>query len=230
MSLVNVYLEHDRALIGFDTLSSAMEAPPAAGVAEALERFKTGLHMSKCAFLAHANVALAHRGDAMLAVGVCSAVQLNFLSDFDAIAEAMPQLLAQAYAQVTTYRKQFGIEQFSGAEVILVGWSHALNRMQGVRWIRWPTDQGFTASQVGKALMLPDAEWEQTPDVPDSAEQMERIARDQVAYVRAKHAGYNCGGRLLLAELTRDTMSVRTIADLEAPPQAAIRPLATSGS
>lgn len=45
---------------------------------------------------------------------------------------------------------------------------------------------------------------------------MERIARDQVAYVRSNHPGYNCGGRLLLAELTRDTLSVRTIAELEA--------------
>jgi hypothetical protein len=90
--------------------------------------------------------------------------------------------------------------------------------MQGVRWLRWPQDKGFAASPVGHALLLPDAEWAQTPDVPDSAEQMERIARDQVAYVRAQHPGYNCGGRLLLAELTRDTLSVRTVADLEQPP------------
>ncbi len=217
MSLVNIYMEHDRALIGFDTLSSAMEAPPAAGVAEALQRIHAGAHMSKCSFLAHANVALAHRGDAMFAVGVCSALQLNLLADFDAMTAAMPELLAQTFAQVTGYRKQFAIEQFPGAEVILVGWSRALNRMEGVRWLRWPTDKGFAASPVGKALMLPDAEWPQTPDAPDTAEKMEAIARDQVAYVRREHAGYNCGGRLLLAELTRDTLNVRTIADLESP-------------
>jgi hypothetical protein len=218
MSLVNVYMEHDRALIGFDTLSSAMEAPPVAGVDAALARFKTGLHMSKCTFLAHANVAIAHRGDAMLAVGVCSAVQLNALPDFDAMTEAMPQLLAQSHAQVTAFRKQqMGIDGFPGAEIILVGWSRALNRMEGVRWLRWPTDKGFSASPVGKALMLPDAEWPQTPDAPDTAEKMEAIARDQVAYVRREHAGYNCGGRLLLAELTRDTLNVHTIADLESP-------------
>lgn len=217
MSLVNIYMEHDRALIGFDTLCSAMEVPPAVGVAEALQRIHTGVHMSKCSFLAHANVALAHRGDAMFAVGVCSALQLNLLADFDAMTEAMPELLAQTFAQVTGYRKQFSVEQFPGAEVILVGWSRALNRMEGVRWLRWPTDKGFAASPVGKALMLPDAEWPQTPDAPDTAEKMEAVARDQVAYVRREHAGYNCGGRLLLAELTRDTLSVRTIADLESP-------------
>ncbi len=221
MSLANVYLEHDRALIGFDTLSSAMEAPSSMpGVAEVMAQFNAGVHMTKCTFLPHANVALAHRGDAMLAVGVCSAIQLNALPDFDAMAEAMPQLLAQTFAQVTAHRKQaLGIEQFPGAEIILVGWSAALNRMEAVRWVRWPQDKGFAASPVGKVLMLPDAEWEQKPDAPDTAERMEAVARDQVAYVRRKHPGYNCGGRLLLAELTRDTLSVRTVADLEAPPR-----------
>ncbi|HTM78927.1 MAG TPA: hypothetical protein VL133_15035 [Devosia sp.] len=235
MSIVNVVMERERALIGFDTLSSAMQALPdgVPGVAEVMARFNGGIHMSKCLFLPHANVALAHRGDAMLAVSVGSAIQLAALSDFDAIVEAMPQLLAQSFAQVTALRKQqLGIEQFAGAEVILVGWSPALKRMEAVRWLRWPQDNGFAGSPVGHALLLPDAEWEQTPDVPDSAEQMERIARDQVAYVRAKHAGYNCGGRLLLAELTRDTLSVRTIADLEAPPQGvrAVESLDGSGS
>jgi hypothetical protein len=164
----------------------------------------------------------------MLAVSVCSAVQLNGLPDFDAMVEAMPGLLAQTFAQVTTYRKQMGIDQFHGAELILVGWSRALNRMEGVRWVRWPHDAGFRASPVGKALMLPDAEWSQTPDAPDTAEKMEAIARDQVAYVRREHAGYNCGGRLLLAELTRDTLNVRTIADLEQPPQNPLRRLAVA--
>lgn len=221
MSLVNVHLEHDRALIAFDTLTSAMQAPPANGVAEALARFSAGLHMSKCAFLPHANVAMAHRGDAMLAVNAFSAVQISALADFDAIAEAMPQVLAQSFAQVTAFRKQhLGIDDFAGSEIILVGWSPALKRMLAVRWVRWPKDGGFAASQVVSPLILPDAEWEQDPKA-DTAEKMEAIARDQVAYVRREHPGYNCGGRLLLAELTRDSLSVRTIADLETPELAA---------
>lgn len=233
MSLVNIHLERDRALIGFDTLTSRMNAPTTLSVADAIkvaQAFDSGVHMSKCTFLTHANVAVAHRGDAMLAVNVCSALQMSLLSDLDAMTEAMPQLLAQAYAQVTAFRKQqMGIDDFHGAEIILVGWSPALNRMEGVRWVRWPQDKGFAASPVGKELILPDAEWEQKPDAPDTAEKMEAIARDQVAYVRRKYPGYNCGGRLLLAELTRDTLSVRTIADLEAPPPP-IQPLATSDS
>lgn len=217
MSLINLCLEHDCALISYDTLSSVM--PGASVPSSAIDQLLAGgVHMSKCAFLTHANVALAHRGDAMMAINVFSALQLSAARDFDAMAEAMPELLAHSFTQVTAFRKQhWGIDTFHGAELILVGWSPALNRMQAVRWVRWPQDRGFAASTVGRALMLPDAEWAQPPEAPDTPEKMERIARDQVAYVRRNHAGFNCGGRLLLAEITRDSTTVRTIADLEAP-------------
>jgi hypothetical protein len=67
---------------------------------------------------------------------------------------------------------------------------------------------------VVSPLILPDAEWERDP-VADAAEKMEAIARDQVACVRREYPGYNNGGRLLLAELTHDNLTVRMIADLE---------------
>lgn len=215
MSLLNVYMEKDRALIGFDTLATVMPNAPSLG--DAFKQLADGkAHMSKVAFLAHANVAIAHRGDAMLANSIFGALQLSGLQGFDAMVEAMPQLLGQAYAYVTGFRKQhYGMDDFPGAEIVLVGWSAALRRMEGVRWVRWPQDKGFAASPVGRALLLPDAEWAQTPEPPDTAEKMEVIARDQVAYVRREHATLNCGGRLLLAELTRDGLSVRTVADLE---------------
>lgn len=221
MSLVNVYMEGGRALVSFDTLSSVM--PVQSSVADAIKHLTgNGAHMTKCDFLACPNVAMAHRGDAMFASLLLHSLHMAALPDFDAIAENMQQLMAHVYAQVTEFRRnQFQIADFPGAEIVLVGWSPALNRMQGVRWVRWPQDKGFNASQVGKALLLPDAEWEQTPEAPDTPEKMEAIARDQVAYVRRKHPGYNCGGRLLLAELTRDSLGVRTIADLESEPASA---------
>jgi len=171
------------------------------------------------AHIAHINAIVAHRGDFLLSNIAVSALHLAMPQTFDAAAEVMPQLLAHAFVQATAIRKQqLGADQFHGAEIVLVGWSDALKRMEGVRWVRWAHDKGFNASPVGKSLMLPDAEWKQTPDAPDTAERMEAIARDQVAYVRRNHPGYNCGGRLLLAELTRDSLSVRTIADLEVAP------------
>lgn len=210
MSLVNVHIAHDRALIATDTLSGLMACGPQMDVGE--------LHMTKCALLPHVNVAMAHRGDAMFATMAFSALTLAAHRDFDGIAEIMPDLLASLVPQAMAARKQIiGVEAFPGAEIILVGWSPTLGRFEGVRWVRWPQDKAFTASRIGKALMLPDAEWAQTPDPPDTSAKMERIARDQVAYVRREHHGLPCGGRLMLTELTRDAITIRQIADLELP-------------
>jgi hypothetical protein len=120
--------------------------------------------------------------------------------------------------QTMAVRKQMvGIERFEGAEVVVVGWSPALKRMEGVRWTRWPNSSGFEVKRLGRALMLPDAEWEQSPDAPNTDEKMERVARDQVAYVKRRYpAGqYVCGGSLLVTEITRDAMTVRRVCDLD---------------
>jgi hypothetical protein len=217
MSLI-IARKWDNALsLCVDTLASPMDgqASPANGVDEAMKLLRGGLHAPKMAHLPHINAIAAHRGDALLANIVVSALFIGMPQSFDDAVKAMPEIQAHAYAQATAHRKQqFGIEHFHGSELFLFGWSDALNRMEGVRWVRWPHDKGFNASPVNNPLILPDAEWEHTPPA-ETPEQFERIARDQVAYVRRKHPGYNCGGRLLLAELTRDTLSIRTIADLE---------------
>lgn len=219
MSLVNIFMERDRALISVDTLSSSMGAPAvlSGSVADALARIAEGIHAGKCAYLPHIGTAMAHRGDYLFASAVFSGLQLAMPKDFDVATEIMPGILAQTFAQASEFRRrQLGSDMFAGAEIVLVGWSPALNRMEGVRWVRWPGDNGFAAHPIGKVLLLPDAEWEQPPGIPDTPEAFERIARSQVAYVRANHAHLNCGGRLLLAEVTRDNLTVRTIADLDA--------------
>lgn len=224
MSLVNVCMEHDRALIGYDTRS---------GVAPQFKHLVGGaeLSMSKCGFMPHIGTAMAHLGDAMFATMLFGNLQLSMPRDFDHATEMMPELLAQTFTAVAAMRRGGPGADFNhGAQIVLVGWSPVLKRMQGVTWTRWPQDKGFRASPLGKAMLMPDTGWTQPPEPPDTAAKMEAIAREQVAYVRRERPGYDLGGHLLLAELTRDTMSVRTIADLEAPPQAAIQPLATSGS
>lgn len=221
MTIVNVCMEHDRALIGFDTLSSIM--PSGLSVSDAIQRLTAGgVHMSKCALMPHIGAAMAHLGDAMFATMLFGNLQLSMPRDFDHACELMPELLARTFTDTASIRQRVaGVDLQHGAQIVLVGWSPALKRMEGVTWTRWPQDKGFKGAPIGKTMLMPDTGWAQAPESPDTAVKMEAIAREQVAYVRAKHAGYNCGGRLLLAELTRDTLSVRTIADLEAPPQGA---------
>ncbi|UGB39129.1 hypothetical protein [Frateuria soli] len=221
MSLLNVYMERDRALVAFDTLAGSMtgaghDVGTVANVVEALERLAAGMHTSKCGFLPHINAVMASRGDAAFAGLALYCLQQSMPQTFDEAVRHMPALLGHTHAQVTALRKQhMGVDDFPGAEIVLVGWSPILKRMEGVRWVRWPHDKGFNASPVRSPLLLPSEAWEQQPEAPDTPEKMEAIARDQVAYVRREHHGLQCGGRLMLAELTRDTLSVRTVCDLE---------------
>lgn len=221
MSLVNVYLEPERALVAVDTLAGMAPAVPVnERTQEALARCSDGLHTAKCNYSPHINTVIAGRGDNLFAVALFSALQTATPQNFDDAAAITPQLLESVRVQVTELRKQMaGIERFEGAEVVMVGWSPALKRMEGVRWTRWPSSSSFEVKRIGRALMLPDAEWEQTPDAPDTLEKMERVARDQVAYVKRRYpAGqYLCGGSLLVTEITRDAITVRRVCDLDAP-------------
>jgi hypothetical protein len=167
-------------------------------------------------FLPHANVAMPTLGDNLLANYAFSMLQLRHdLVDLDGMAEAMPEILAEAHRQATTVRKQqWGIDKFPGSAVFLVGWSNALKRMECVRWARWPDDSAFKAEQVRHVSLNPDTG--RKYDVPIIDADLEKIAREQVTYARGlPSAEYDCGGRLLIAELTRDTLNVRAVANLE---------------
>jgi hypothetical protein len=215
LSIANIVVARDKALIGFDTKSAFMATPVSGGFAAALKLAEGGAHTSKCMFLPHANVAMPTLGDNLLATVVFERLQLRpDLIDLDGMVQAMPEILATAYDGVMAQRQALGITQFPGSAIFLVGWSNALGRMECVRWTRWPDDSAFKAEQVRHESINPDTG--RKYDVPITDAEMEKIAREQVAYARGlPSAEYDCGGRLLVAELTRDTLNVRTVANLE---------------
>ena len=216
MSIANIVVARDKALIGFDTKSAFMATPVSGGFAAALKLAEGGAHTSKCMFLPHANVAMPTLGDNLLANYAFSMLQLRpDLVDLDKMAEAMPEILAEAHRQAVFIRKQqWGTDKFPGSTVFLVGWSNALGRMECVRWTRWPADSAFKAEQVRHVSLNPETGNEH--DTPFTDADMEALAREQVAYARGlPSAEYDCGGQLLVAELTRDTLNVRTVANLE---------------
>ena len=216
MSIANIVVGNDKALIAFDT-KPAFIPIPAANLEAATQIATQEMAVSKCGFLVHANVAMPTLGDSLLANYAFSMLQLQpNLVTLDKMAEAMPEILAEAHRQAVFIRKQqWGVDKFPGSAVFLVGWSNALNRMECVRWTRWANDSAFKAEPVRPVSINPDTGSKY--DVPITDAEMGKIAREQIAYARGLQNGeYDCGGRLLVAELTRDTLNVRTIANLEA--------------
>lgn len=211
MSIANVVIEHDRALIGVDTLAGYM-----AGVKHVMsDDERRDRHSCKLALFPQISMAMTQRGDAFLVAIARLALDVECPRSFDHAAQLMPAILPAAYMQAMATRKQqFGIESFHGADVVLVGWSPSRLRFDSARWIRRPEDSVFTETRGDKALFLPEIDRIEPVEPPDTADKMETLMRRQVDWASREHPQFPCGGKLLMAELTRNAVNVRTIADL----------------
>ena len=215
MSIANIVIEFNRALIGVDTLAGYMSvADQHMSQDERRDR-----HSGKLSLFPQFSSAMTHRGDGLLT----SLVRLNLEGacphDFDEAVKMMPGILAQAYTQAMAHRKQhLGIDSFPGAEVVLVGWSPSRRLFNAVRWIRRPDAPEFTSEPVIRMLVTPEIDRVERVELPDTDARMEALVRRQMEWARTEHPDFpSCGGRLLMAELTRDAVTVRTIANLERP-------------
>ncbi|HCN70856.1 MAG TPA: hypothetical protein DIS96_03745 [Pusillimonas sp.] len=212
MSIANIVIEKDRALIGVDTLAGYMQE----GRHLLNEVHYRARHAGKLTLFPQFDSAMTNRGDGLLTSIVRVGLETECPYDFDDAVEMMPGILSTAYTQATTHRKQLGIEAFPGAEVVLVGWSPRNSRYLAVRWCRYPEYEDFTEKFFDDRLLLPDIDNLQQVETPDTDAKMEALVRDQVAWAASEHPNLTCGGRLVMAELTRGAVTVRTIADLEA--------------
>lgn len=213
MSLLNVLLFPDRALVAADTRC---------------KNYQSGGYFdgSKMFPIVHANVLIAGRGDRIFADLVFQWYGGCETCDFDSIADGLSEnllMIGERYASIP------GVH-VGGDELVIVGWSEKHRAMQGLLCVRPDGNSEFTVSRMVTGSIGPRL----TADLShvqcaDHVESLIEIARAQTRQVRKEQPGLPIGGRLLLAELTRDTLSVRTIADLEAPPPA-IQSLAPSGS
>ncbi|QNK00982.1 hypothetical protein [Dyella telluris] len=212
MSLLNCYVAEDRALVSVDTCMAPISSGNAADLARRA-------HGSKLLALPHANVVLAARGEQNFFNWLASDLNRAMLDGYDAMAERMQSLLdknLEAFMEVVA--KPQGVDSFPGAEILMVGWSRATNRMQAAVWKCDHGEKAFRVARVAPWMASPNPGYAELPSPPDSAERMTAIARDQVELLRSLPVSVAVGGRLLLAEVTRDAVSISTVADMEVKP------------
>jgi hypothetical protein len=191
MSLLNVHVTPERALVAVDT---------------------DGLgpigHFEICKLypLAHANAVLAGQGDRRFLLDAFAWLCLAEGSvDYDVIVASMPGMLRRMAAGA---RAQ-GAPDIRYA-ITVVGYSPAEGCVCG-RWYEGVvTSDAHAVHSLGSRV----APWpfEEQPPIPDNIENHVALAHRQTAWHKSKD--YAGGGRLILAELTREGMSVRPIADL----------------
>lgn len=218
MSIINIVVQKDRALIGADTLAGYMaEGSHLTGGSE-----YRGRHAGKLSLLPQFNAALTHRGDGLLTSIARLSLETACPYDFDDAVEMMPPILREAYQQALIVREaRTGINAFQGAEIALVGWSPHYSRFLAVRWQRYPTQQDFEEHYIDDMVLMPEIDRVQAVEAPDTDAKMEKLVREQLAWAQREHPEYTCGGRLLMAELRLGSQSVRELANLD---QAASEP------
>jgi len=191
MSLLNVHVTEDLALVAVDT----------DGVNPA------GKHFEICKLypLAHANTLLAGQGERRFLLEAFSWICMaDGDVDYDVIVDSMPGMLRRMAEGARAHRAPD-----LRYTIAVVGFSPKAERVCG-RWYEGVVTGEFEVHSLGSRV----SPWP-FPDraaIPaDEASHVE-LARRQTAWHKTQ--GVAGGGRLLLAELTRDGMSSRSITDL----------------
>jgi len=206
MSIVNVWVWPERAIVVADTEGRC----PLFGVIE----------VSKMVPLVHANAILAVRGNGGplgLLYGGLSRVPCNF----DELVTMIPEVAPANVAHHEKQARDIGLTEAEMAEVratdqiILVGWSEAARRMQGWRFDRWGAETKFQTFPINPWFVAPAADFDLSLPVPQSRDDLTRIARRQTTWHRQNLPGKAIGGRILSAEITQRGMTISELCEID---------------
>lgn len=198
MSIVNITMGKERALVGCDTTCSYDTAEG--------ERFG---QMSKLLVLQGMGVVMAYRGQRHMFHQVVNRSLFDQEPEcFDALIEQMPRILRDAQFLAGTAPFDMTLELY------VVGWSHERGRMTGASY---EIDRfgGLIAAHVDtwRSASSPEVPGNPTP-VLNSHETMLTYARQQVASSKTEDPAAVIGGRFFIADVTREQILVTCVGNL----------------
>ncbi|MGJ7489429.1 hypothetical protein [Variovorax sp. ZT4R33] len=168
------------------------------------------LEVSKMLHLPHLNLVLANRGTPLFLNTLFSILQLRRDAAFDDVEAVMPELLVQAI----DYLKSLGLDfekHLYQQEVTLVGYSMARGRMCCVAY-QSADASGFDMQEMDSVYLSPwDESWGQEGIDASTPGHARCIASEQVLRALVMRPDAPFGGRLLLAEVTRDDCRLSTL-------------------
>lgn len=198
MSLVNVWISPTRAMVCVDT--------------EAQTETGEYIECSKMLSLPHANVVIAGRGQNAFMNVLFSLLHMSPAASFDALDDAMPAALATATAYLAGMKDMQFSRSIYEQEIGLVGYSREVGAMY-CRVYQSKDESGFVDHDIDQAYLSPwDGAWGQPAFQATTPEHARIISTEQVANALAMHPVQPFGGRLLLAELTKDGCRISTLA------------------
>lgn len=205
MSLMNVWIfpHRAKALVAVDTEYGSR-------VGEGAYTYREG---SKMVALPHSNVIIAGRGINSF-LGAVISLQIQMAGTFDEIEASMPTHLKGAMDIMEANKAAFAsMGSIYAQEIAVVGFSQSRGRMHCKTYLS-ADEQGFTANDIDEAHYSP---WHPSWGEPirvDTVEHAKFMSTVQSDNANIMQPDEPCGGRLLLAELTRDECRISTAATL----------------
>lgn len=196
MSILNVHVSPSLARVYVDTIVS---------------RGGAYQHGDKMLALGQSNLVIAGRGDLVLMAHLAACLTNLSPEGYDGALFGMDDVLRDEVSAYEAVREMHGHAPLQGLEFVIAGWSKSAGACAATRWERWEGEEAFKAIPVEPWSLSPDASTGQ-PDEPDTVEKVLAYARTQVRRLAPLTGAV--GGRLLLAEVTRDGVSMRTVAEL----------------
>lgn len=211
MSILNVWLEQQTALVGVDSHVFSGDGELVGST-------------SKMVPLAHLSAALGFRGQFLVFIHLNPAVACHVL-DFEALIEQMPALLLQAVTQAGALAQSVSgaptLSELRGLDAVLVGYSAAKGRMVGYRYMLDEASGTYRAEEipVEHGFFAPaDAEFldKLEDDVRGltTEQKLIELAHRQMALARERHPVASTGGHLYLAHVKDGALSIRRACEL----------------
>ena len=192
MSVLNIWIEPDHALIGVDTQAADVSG-------------KVG-HVGKLVPLVHLGAVMAFRGAVIFGVSVFSGVNIAG-AKFDELIDGMPLLLPGMLNETRRLVAATGAEsldRLDRQEIALVGWSDRAKRIVGRVWTQQDPRAGFVAAEISPYdIAVWDPSFKQLED-PRTPEAMVRLIQAQCRLLHRVEPELYAGGRAVIARVSKD--------------------------
>lgn len=207
MSISNVYIDHDFALVAVDTNGHGI----AIGDIKTLQRYQKSAVVG--------DVVVTVRGQLKLFEIVLHGLhQGGTYWTIDQVEALLPHVLAQAVPalQQCIAADEIEIEPEhveAGTEIVAVGWSPSKLQMRGVVATVSATGE-ITVERIPKDMSAPGVEGVDGARMRTYAGMVES-AKIQCAYARAEHGeGYAIGGDLIVYEIHEDSIKMTRVGSI----------------